>query len=130
MQGYFIYVVLRDLMLTLSNFVRGRRESFAYVIAMHYSLSCLDNIFMTGIAIWTLVAYGQADKTNFHDAAPETGLPNFLAVVTVNMAIAFLYILTHVCILPVMILIIAMRPERYGLVVRHPMYEQEPEVVQ
>lgn len=113
-QGYFIYIVVRDLLLTLTNFISGRRESFALLIAMHYSLSCMDNLFMTGLAIWGAVALSSESTKDFQEAPEEAGLKAFVAVTTLNVIMGFLYVCTHICAVPVAILVVASNPERFG----------------
>jgi len=41
-----------------------------------------------------------------------------LAVTTLNVVMGFMYVFTHVCAVPVTIVIIAMSPERFGFGVR------------
>ena len=56
LQSYYIYIVLRDSLLTLSHFIRGHQMAFAIVILAHYFMSCLDNLLLTGLTIWGTVA--------------------------------------------------------------------------
>jgi len=84
------------------------------VIVMHYTLSCIDNLFMTGLMIWGVVAVSSDSAKGFATAPEETGLSAFLTVTTVNIVMSFLYVCSHVCAVPVTFTIIAMSPERFG----------------
>ena len=70
-QGYWMYIVMRDVLITANHFIRGHQQAFAIVIVSHYFLSCLDNIFMTGIMIWATVALS-SEEAKLYEEAPES----------------------------------------------------------
>ena len=65
LQSYYIYIVMRDSMLTLSHFIRGHNMAFAIVILAHYFMSCLDNLLLTGLTIWATVALNSSSAADF-----------------------------------------------------------------
>ena len=56
LQSYWCYIVLRDLLITVANFVKGQRHAFPGVIALHYVLACLDHLLLSGLMIWGTIA--------------------------------------------------------------------------
>lgn len=120
LQGYFIYIVMRDTTLTLSHFVRGHQQGFLIVILAHYFMSCLDNLLLTGLAIWGTVAVNRLEATQYAAQEVTSGLPTFVTVTTINIVVAYLYVCAHICAFPITICCIARDPERFVANLRDP----------
>ena len=118
LQSYWIYIVFRDILITLNSFIRGRNEAFALVIALHYVTSCLDNLLMGGLLIWSSISLGMNEATGYAEAPDETGMPAFLTVLTINVIIGYLYVCSHICACPITIFIVSRDPQRYGFAMR------------
>ena len=117
-QGYFLYIVIRDVIITLNHFIKGHRSAFAIVIFAHYFISCLDNLLLTGVTIWGTIALNSDEAEVFSSSPEKTGLPNFISVTTFNVVMAYIYVIVHVCACPISIFIVARDPERFGIRVR------------
>ena len=115
MQSYWCYIVMRDTVLTVSHFAKGHRQAFAAVIALHYLMSCLDNLLLTGLMIWGTVEINSSGADDFAKADESTGLPLFLKVTILNIVMAYIYVCSHVCAFPIGLCIIARNPEQYGM---------------
>lgn len=94
-----MYIVLRDLMITVNFFVRGRnlgRDVVLAVLVVHLMSACIDNLILSGLSIWTTAALHSDEAKLFTDAAEETGLPIFAKIMTVNAAFGYIYVISHV----------------------------------
>ena len=120
LQSYFIYIVMRDTMLTLSHFARGHQQAFAIVILAHYFMSCLDNLLLTGLTIWGTVALNGSQAAEFSKSPEATGLSMFIVVTTFNVVMAYIYVCAHVCAFPITLCCIARDPERFIVRLRNP----------
>lgn len=118
LQSYWLYIVSRDVMITLRQFCRGNQEAFVLTVLLHYVTSCLDNILLTGLTIWSTIALKSEQADEYAKAAEETGLGAFVTVTTVNVVMAYLYITSHICALPIGSFIVSRDPERFGLRLR------------
>lgn len=105
-------------MIALRQFCRGNQEAFVLTVILHYVTSCLDNILLTGLTIWATIALKSEQADEYAKAAEETGLGAFLTVTTVNVVMAYIYICSHICALPIGSLIVSRDPERFGLRLR------------
>lgn len=71
LQGYFIYIVLRDFLITLNVFIRGGssnsrpNEAIIAVVLIHYFMSCLDNLVLSGLAIWGGIALNSLEAVEY-----------------------------------------------------------------
>ena len=120
MQGYWLYIVMRDNLITLTHFTRDDRSAFAVVLIAHYFLSCFDNLIMSGITIWATYALSEPETSDFAFQEEASGMPKFLAVTTLNVVMAYLYVFAHVVACPITICLVARNPEAYGMSVRQP----------
>ena len=105
------------MLITLNMFLRGRNrgtpsEIIMAVVLIHYFSACLDNLVMTGLGIWGAIALNSDAADEFADADPETGLPAFITVTTVNVVMALLYACSHILALPITICMAAIFRDR------------------
>ena len=70
--------------------------------------------------IWSTIALSSEEADAFSDAPEDTGLPKFRAITTLNVVMAYLYVIVHVCACPIGIYIVARDPESFGIRVRRP----------
>jgi len=71
LQGYYCYIALRDLLITINVFFRWRGDStdaFLTIVLLHYFASCLDNLALTGLTIWSAVALNSESGALFKEA--------------------------------------------------------------
>ena len=111
---------MRDTMLTLSHFLKGHQQAFAIVILAHYFMSCLDNFLLTGLTIWGTIALNSSEAAEFSKSPESTGLSLFIVVTTFNVVVAYLYVCTHICALPITLCCIARDPDRFIARLRDP----------
>ena len=77
------------------------------VILTHYFVACLDNALMGVLCIWGAIALKNDQKLE----VMFDGYQNFVLVTTINVIAALIYILVHVCSLPVFICCMVWKPE-------------------
>ncbi len=99
LQSYWVYIVLRDVLITTNFFVRGQglgRDVVLAVLVVHFFSSCIDNLALLGLSIWSTVALNSDEIKLFMEADESTGMPNFLKVMTLNTWMGYLYVIAHV----------------------------------
>ena len=119
LQSYFIYIVVRDLLITMNIFMRGPQsrqgnanEALIAVVLIHYFSACLDNLVISGFAIWGTISLNSLEAAEFENADVETGLPAFVTITTLNVIMAILYACSHVFALPIAVCIMSCFPDR------------------
>lgn len=115
LQSYFIYIVVRDVLITINIFKRGSGnadEALIAVVLIHYFSACLDNLVISGFAIWGTISLNSLEAAEFENADVETGLPAFVTITTLNVVMAILYACSHVFALPIAVCIMSCFPDR------------------
>lgn len=104
-QGYFIYIVLRDVFISLKMFYRGRRDVFFVALFTHYFAACIDNFLLGIMMIWGSCALASDEASTFAES-----FSIFHSFMTVNVILAYVYVLSHCCVLPVIFCVLACKP--------------------
>ena len=82
------------------------RDAFILVLLTHYFVSCLDIALMGILCIWGAITL-KSDKME----VMFDGFQNFVLVTTINVIAALVYILVHVCSLPIFICCMVWKPD-------------------
>ena len=111
-QGYLLIIVLRDIVITVIYFKKGERDALLTVLLTHYLTSCLDLMLLSVLFLWALAAVLSlpqidSDRTHLLDADILT----FTTVTRINTMLAFAYIISHCCFMPVITWCVLRRPE-------------------
>ncbi len=99
LQSYWVYIVCRDLLITINFFIRGQglgRDVVLAVLVVHFFSSCIDNLALSGLTIWSTVAIHSDEAKLFTEADQSTGLPTFMKVMTFNATMGYIYVLSHI----------------------------------
>ena len=98
LQSYWIYIVLRDLMITINFFARGQglgTDVVLAVLVVHFFSACIDLLVLSGLSIWSSVAINSDEAKLFVDAPSETGMPSFVKIMSLNATMGIVYVLAH-----------------------------------
>ena len=114
LQTYWGYIVIRDFLLTVQFFIKGHQQAFAAVIALHYLMSCLDNLFLTGLTIWATIEVNSSGAEDYAKAPEESGLPIFVKITILNVIMGYIYVCSHVCAFPIGLWIVSRNPQQFG----------------
>jgi len=105
-QGYFIFIVLRDVFISVKMFYRGRRDAFFITLFTHYFVSCIDNFLLGILMLWGSAALASDEADIFAEA-----FGTFHALLTSNVLLAYVYVVSHCCALPVILCVLACKPD-------------------
>ena len=86
-------------------------DALLAVVLIHYFMSCLDNLVLSGLAIWGGIALNSLDAVEYINDTSDSGLPNFVHITTLNTVMAFFYACSHVFALPVAVCIVSCFPD-------------------
>ena len=73
LQCFFIFILLRDYLITIKTFKEAQRDSFLQVIAFHYCCSCIDNAFLSFLTIWARYELDSEEAKFISNFTEETG---------------------------------------------------------
>ena len=97
-QGYFLIIVLRDLLISITQFVKKERDALIKVFLIHYAAACVDLCLLGLLFIWALTVVSWLPSANGNDYSDD-GL-SFLRITNLNVHFAFFYIVAHSCVMP------------------------------
>ena len=104
LQGYFLFIVLREMVITATHFAKGERNSVRSVLTTHFYLAFLDILILGSFSLWALPCCGSRsaeDDVGILEPVSEQA-ETFMKVTLVNTVLAFGYIAAHCCSLPLL----------------------------
>ena len=109
LQAYLLFVVVRDYLISIGYFMRKDRDAFILVLLTHYFASCLDNLLMSVLLLWTSASlYSSPETLNDETVCP--GGATFVLGTIVNVILAQAFVVTHVVALPIFMCCMKRKP--------------------
>ena len=104
MQGYFVFIALRDMLITGYNFVKGRRNAITSVLKTHFLTAFLDLFILGALSLLALPFLGSCadEDEGISSELASDGCRIFRMITAINTAFSFIYLAAHCCLMPLL----------------------------